>query len=259
MQWQGINYLRCTQTILADEPHLMLYEVKDPQSLPTWPRENSLPNQLRQSVITLCATYKEISCSGRSLVLQGKAVNNNEKKPHTETFIPCAREEMKRNLPWSSSEKFGSVNCLNVKLLAISFRVECFPVKERDEKGKLSRPGLSSQPESSFLFQDWMSWTSASVSQVEKPLLSGVFFRLTSRPALKLSEYSEFLTPLILMFVFQSLTHITAQLRQNRTHHLMRKPTNSTKYFCFSWITVSLLRHNTAGKIKIEEIIRDVT
>lgn len=220
MQWQGINHLRCTQMILADEPHLMLYEVKDPQSLPTWPRENSLPNQLRQSVFTLCATYKEI-CSGQSLVLQGKAVNNNEKKPHTETFIPCAREEMKRNLPWSSSEKFGSVNCLNVKLLAVSFWVECFPIKERDEKGKLSRPGLishdqqTSQPESSFLFQDWMSWTSASVSQVEKPLLSDVFFRLTSHPALKLSEYSEFLTPLILMFVFQSLTHITAQLRQD--------------------------------------------
>lgn len=129
--------------ILADEPHLMLYEVKDPQSLPTWPRENSLPNQLRQSVITLCATYKEISCSGQSLVLQRKAVNNNEKKTHTETFVPCAREERKRNLPWSSSEKLRSVNCLNVKLLPISFWVECFPIKERDEKGKLSRPELS--------------------------------------------------------------------------------------------------------------------
>lgn len=110
------------------------------------------------------------------------------------------------NLTWSSSEKFGSVNCLNVELLSISFWVECFPIKESNEKGKLSRPGLSShhqqtlQPESSFLFQDWVSWTSASVSQVEKPLLPGVFFRLTSHPALKLPEYSEFLTPFILIF-----------------------------------------------------------
>lgn len=35
LQWQRINHVRCTQMILADEPHLMLYEVKDPQSLPT--------------------------------------------------------------------------------------------------------------------------------------------------------------------------------------------------------------------------------
>lgn len=250
--------------ILADEPHLMLYEVKDPQSLPTWPRENSLLNQLRQSIITLYATYKEISCSGQSLVLQGKAVNNNEKELRTETFVPCTREEMKRNLPWSSSEKFGSVNCLNVELLSISFWVECFPIKERDEKGKLSRPGLSShnqqtlQPESSFLFQDWVSWTSASVSQVEKALLPGVFFRLTSCPALKLPEYSEFLTPLILMFVFQSLTHIIAQLRQNRTHHRIEKPTKSAKCFSSLWITPSHLPQQS-GKIKIKEIICGAT
>lgn len=35
LQWQRINHVRGTQMILADEPHLMLYEVKDPQSLPT--------------------------------------------------------------------------------------------------------------------------------------------------------------------------------------------------------------------------------
>lgn len=133
--------------ILADEPHLMLYEVKDPQSLPTWPRENSLPNQLRQSVITLYTTYKEISCCGQSLMLQGKAINNNEKKQHTEIFVHCAREEMKRNLPWSSSDTslktwamtFGSVNCLNKELLAISFWVQRFPLKERDKQGQLHR------------------------------------------------------------------------------------------------------------------------
>lgn len=204
--------------ILAYELHLMLYEVKDLQSLPTWPRQNSLPNQLRQSIITLYATYKEIPCSGQSLVLQGKAVHSKEKKVHTETFSSCTTEEMKRNLPGSSPEKFRSVYCLNVELLSTSFWVECFPIKETDEKGKLSRPGLSSyyqetsQPESSFLFQDWASWTSASISQVEKPLLSGVYFRLTSRPALKLPEHSELLVPLILIFVFQSLTHIIAQL-----------------------------------------------
>lgn len=244
--------------IPADEPHLMLYEVKDPQSLPTWPSESSLPNQLRQPVITLYATYKDISCSGQSLVLQGKAVNNNEKKLHTEAFIPCARQGMKKYLPWSSSEKFGSVNFLNVELVSISFWVECFPIKKRDKKGKLSRQGLSShhqqtlQPEGSFLFQDWVSWTSASVSQVEKPLLPGVLFRLTSCPALKLPEYSEFLMSLILMFFSQSLTHVIAQLRQNRTHHLMKKTTNSTKCFSFSWITPALFCHNTAGNIKIK-------
>lgn len=143
LQWQGINHVRCTQMILADEPHLMLYEVKDSQSLPTWPRENSLPNQLRQSVITLYTTYREISCCGQSLMLQGKAINNNEKQQRTEIFVHCAREEMKRNLPWTSSDslleiwatQFRSVNCLNAELLAISFGVQCFPLKERDEEG----------------------------------------------------------------------------------------------------------------------------
>lgn len=52
--------------ILADEPHLMVYEVKDPQSLPTWSRENSLLALLRQYLITVYTTYKEISCCGHS-------------------------------------------------------------------------------------------------------------------------------------------------------------------------------------------------
>lgn len=82
--------------ILADEPHLMLCEVKDPQNLPTWVRENSLPNQLRQSV--LLSTYKEIFCSGQSLMLQGKAINNNEKKQHAEIFVHCTSEEIKSTL-----------------------------------------------------------------------------------------------------------------------------------------------------------------
>lgn len=91
----------------------------------------------------------------------------------------------------------------------------------------------TSQPESSILFQDWISWNPASVSQVEKPLLSGIFFRVASQPALKLAEYSEFFKPFIPMLVFQSSTHFIAQLRQNRTHHRRMKFTNSTKYYFF--------------------------
>jgi len=138
--------------ILADEPHLILYEVKDPQSLPTWPRENSLPNQLRQSVTTLYTTYKEISCCGQSLMLQRKPVHNIEKKQHTEIFVRWAREEMKRILPWSFSDSslkiwattFRSVNCLNVEVLAISFWAQCFPLKQRDEQGHCTETQTSS-------------------------------------------------------------------------------------------------------------------
>lgn len=117
----------------------------------------------------------------------------------------------------------------------------------------------TSQPESNFLFQDWISWTSASVSQVEKPLLSGIFFRVASQPALQLAECSEFFKTLIPMLVFQSLTHFIGELGQNRTHCPRRKLTNSTKRFSFSWITSALFCHSTTAKNQVKEVICDAT
>lgn len=59
----------------------------------------------------------------------GKAINNKEKKQRIEIFVHWPKEEMKRNLPWSSSDSslkiwavtFRSVSCLHV--VATSCRV----------------------------------------------------------------------------------------------------------------------------------------
>lgn len=131
-------------------------------------------------------------CRGKQLI--------TTKEAHPEFFADWARKEMKRNVPWSSSDDslviwattFTSVICLPMESLAVVFSVQCLPLKERDEQGWLHRAtGSSGSHSSSLEMQLWCSIELTarkqlllprliqmpSVSQVEKPQLPGIFFR----------------------------------------------------------------------------------